>query len=69
VILPRGPFDGIDDPAKRDAPGMILLAFGKRCAQPVLGRKNLAAKLDRVGRIRTQKVVRDADVGHQILGG
>jgi len=37
MILPSGLPFRIDDPAERDAPGVILLALGQRGAQAILG--------------------------------
>ncbi len=38
MILPCSTLDGVDDPAVRDAPGVILLAFGKHGAKGVFWR-------------------------------
>jgi hypothetical protein len=55
VILPRGAFDGVDDPAERDAPGVIFLALGQHGAKTVFRRQDIAAEQDGLCRVRAAK--------------
>jgi len=55
MILPCGLFFRIDHPAERDAPGVILLAFGEHGADTVFWRKDLYAQEHGLGGVRSLK--------------
>jgi len=48
MILPAGLLFGIDDPAEGDAPGVVLLAFGKHGSDAVFRRQDLDAEENRL---------------------
>ena len=49
MIFPCGAFDGVDDPAERDAPRVVFLALGEHRAEAVFGRQDFAAEQDGLG--------------------
>ena len=65
MILPSGPFFGIDDPAVGDAPGVILFAFCEHSADVIVRRKDLDAEKHGLGGVGALEHWRGDDVRYE----